>query len=422
MFRYFSSGIFCLAVGLSASGSAAQQQNTTSPEPAPRINPFGTGDNLGNHIATETLNMNGHNVVNLRDPYFQGDAVNLGYLERNMGWNHVANPDRQSNPNRQSGTDGNSGANGNFSANSTFGANRNSGADGNSGKTHIATGAMDFGGFDVFLDDSTVYGGTLKATALSQVEITGGSLTGISMRNSAIEIPHVTGGTFNAPALLGPVMDQAVLTNSEMTGSRFSGEITGSTLSDNTLSDNTLLNTTVTGTLSVQNGRITGLPAPVSDDDAMNRRATEQLVDNRVISLEQSIETLENHVSGLMGNVSGFESSISGLENDILGLRDSTDLLADSTDLLTENMTVMENMVVAGNIRGSGRPETPALARIRNGIAGLQDFADRIDEIGNAPEIISGALLKPGKFDIEAARPDLIFTSISDLEVITDSR
>ena len=296
MFRYFSSGIFCLAVGLSASGSAAQQQNTTSPEPAPRINPFGTGDNLGNHIATETLNMNGHNVVNVRDPYFQGDAVNLGYLERNMGWNHVANPDRQSNPNRQSSPNRQSGTDRNFGANSTFGANRNSGADGNSGKTHIATGAMDFGGFDVFLDDSTVYGGTLEATALSQVEITGGSLSGISMRNSVIEIPHVTGETFNAPALLGPVMNQVVLTNSEMTGSRFSDEITGSTLSDNTL-----LSMTVTGTLSVRNERITGLPASVSDEDAMNRRATEQLVDDRMVTLEQSIEILENNVSGLWG-------------------------------------------------------------------------------------------------------------------------
>ena len=64
-------------------------------------------------------------------------------------------------------------------------------------------------------------------------------------------------------------------------------------------------------------------------------------------------------------------------------LAESTDLLTDSTDLLTENMTVMENMVATGTIRGSGRPETPELARIRDGIAGLQDFADRIDETGN---------------------------------------
>ena len=204
--------------------------------------------------------MNEQNVVNLKDPYFQGDAVNLGYLERNMGWNYLANPDRQSsldrqfnsdrqsnlnrqsNPDRKTGEDGISGTNSTSGTDSIFDANREFGANRNSGETYIATEAMDFGGFDVVLDDSTVYGGTLESTALSQVEITGRSLSGISMRNSVIEIPHVTGGTFNAPALFGPVMDQAVLTKSEMTGSRFSGEITRSTLSDNTL-----LNTTVTG-------------------------------------------------------------------------------------------------------------------------------------------------------------------------------
>ena len=109
-----------------------------------------------------------------------------------------------------------------------------------------------------------------------------------------MEVPHVTGGTFNAPVLLGPVMNKAILTDSEMTGSRFMGSI-----SESIISESTLLDMTLTGTISVQGGRITGLPDPVDDDDAMSRKATGKLVNNRMAVLTQVIEGLEEDISGL---------------------------------------------------------------------------------------------------------------------------
>ena len=222
MARYFISGL--MAFGLFASGVMAQQAAEEASDGSSVVQ-----DGLipGNHVARTVLNMNGYNITNLADPFFGNDAVNLKYFQENSKWNH------------------------------------------------IATDNMNFGGFDmknigdVTFDGSTLHGGTLDAVAINHPEITGGSLSGSSMRDSTLEAPEITGGTFESPAIVGPSIDGAIMTNTRIS------------------------DMTVTGTVMLEGGRITGLLNPENDQDAMNRQATENLVNKSVARLETMINELK---------------------------------------------------------------------------------------------------------------------------------
>ena len=345
--------VFCLVVLLGVSASRAQQDQDNKSSGVE--NPLARYDSLGDHTATRVLNMNGYNITNLREPFYNGDAVTLEYLERNSGWVHIENTE---NPDQ-------------------------------SGKI-IATRDMDFDGFDVTLDGSTLHGGTLEATALSHPEITGGNLSGISMRNSAIEIPQVIGGTFNAPVLLGPTIDKAMVTNSDMTGSRFKGDITESEISASILSDVTL-----TGTVSVEGGRITDLPSPNEDGDAMSRKATGDLVDDRLARLEDVIASLENMIGELRQGVAGLGESMNGLGESVNGFEESVDLVRKDIEIIKSNPVSGQVMPV----------------EIRNSIAGLREMIKGLKTVSVIP-------FDTAIFDIEAALPDLVFTSRSGLDLV----
>lgn len=237
----------CLLIGMIATGAVAQDATT----------PFAAQSGLGDHIASRVLNMNGYNITNLNDPFFEGDAVTLGYFNRNSGWNHKATAD------------------------------------------------MDFGGFDminigdVTLDGSTLRGGTFEATALTHPKITGGSFSGISMRNAAIEVPRVTGGTFEAPALLSPSIDKASLTGGEMVSSQFTeGTVTDSDISGGTITSSELLDVSISGAkitddVVFEGARLTGLSDPEDDSDAMSLAATKSLIAEQISYLEAVIEGLK---------------------------------------------------------------------------------------------------------------------------------
>jgi hypothetical protein len=225
----------------------AQDANT----PFDSNTPFAVQGGLGDHVAARVLNMNGYNITNLADPFFEGDAVTLGYLNRNAGWDHQVTQD------------------------------------------------VDFGGFkmlnigDVILDGSKVYGGSFEAPAISHPEITGGTLSGISMRNAAIEVPRVTGGTFEAPALLNPSIDKATITNGEMTGTALvDGALTGGTATGTTFDEVSISSATVTGDITFDGGRLTGIADPQEEGDVMTLSATQALIEDLSAEIQEKFDGL----------------------------------------------------------------------------------------------------------------------------------
>ena len=98
--KYF---LFPALLGMTSPLVAQQVPEAPSPfeapgaaEPDRRIAaPRGSvaGDDMGDHIADRVLNMNGFNITNLEDPFFEGDAVTLGYFNAHNGWSHSADQD-----------------------------------------------------------------------------------------------------------------------------------------------------------------------------------------------------------------------------------------------------------------------------------------------------------------------------------------
>ena len=216
----------CLLLSLAAGAASAQSA----------ASPFSPADGLGDHIASRVLNMNGYNITNLKDPFFEGDAVTLGYFNRHNEWDHRATRDVD------------------FGGNSL----------GNIG--------------EMVLDGTLMRGGAFEAPALENPLITGGTLSGISMRNAAISVPHVTGGTFEGPVMLAPTLDQATMTNSTLDSVKITvAEIDG---------------LTVTGDIALKGGRLTGLGAPTTDSDAMTRAATREMIQSNVGRLQEQIDDL----------------------------------------------------------------------------------------------------------------------------------
>ena len=247
----------CLLLCL-ASGAARAQENNS---------PFTARSGLGDHIASRVLNMNGYNITNLADPFFEADAVTLGYLNRHSGWDHKAVGDVD------------------------FGGN----ALGNIG--------------GITLDGATVQGGTFDAPAIRHPEITGGTISGISLSNAAIKVPRVTGGSFDAPALLAASIDGATITGSEINEATLrdptvsggdlenvsiaAGEAEGISLNGETRVTGTLVldGVRVSGDMTLDAGRIVGLADAENDLDAMNKRTTLRMID-------ESLSEIRNIVGG----------------------------------------------------------------------------------------------------------------------------
>lgn len=270
----------CLIMGMAAStASLAQEANT----------PFATQGGLGDHIASRVLNMNGYNITNLNEPFFEADAVTLGYFNRNSGWNHVATRD------------------------------------------------MDFGGFnmgnigDITLDGSTLNGGSFEAPAISHPKITGGTFSGISMRNVSIEVPRVTGGTFEAPAILSPTINNASISG---------GDISNSNLSD----------VKISGPVILDGGRITGLPAPEGDTDAMSLSETRKLIDESMTEIEVIVSGLQGQAASV-STPSSSDESVYSSPSVTAAVPELNDIIA-GLDLLPGDLEIEGTLVVRGGISG----------------------------------------------------------------------
>jgi hypothetical protein len=256
---------------------AAQAQNSTTPFAAPsEVAPVVGLADLGNHIAARVLNMNGYNITNLGDPFFEGDAVTLGYFQRNIGWDHI-------------------------------------------GKKDVDMGGFSLGNISkITLNEGTVLGGVFDAPAITHPKITGGVVSGISLKNSSIEVPMVTGGTFKSPALIGPTIDRASLTGGDISNAEVSGgSITGSEILESKFSDGLIENakimgdTTVEGSLDLSGAEITGslsgnldmgdnritsVGDATDDTDAMNMRSTRTLIEEEVADLTAVLEGMRSAI------------------------------------------------------------------------------------------------------------------------------
>ncbi len=240
-----------------------------------------SGDEMGNHIASQVLNMNGYNITNVKDPFFESDAVNLDYFNKNNGWDHKAIGDIDM-----------------------------------SGFTLKNMGALDMGGrliLDSALDDAKVVNSTLtnsiitKSTIdnseMTNIQVDGGTLDAVTINDAVVFGPRLTGGTAKAltlaePNIEAPMVSGGVITGSELVDVTLDAPIlnqptvNGGVFSQAATVDATHQNSTFQGNTVVEGGmdltdnRITGAADATDDTDVMNLRSTRALFEELVANIE----------------------------------------------------------------------------------------------------------------------------------------
>jgi len=234
------------------------------------------GDNLGDHIATRVLNMNGYNITNLKDPFFEGDAVTLDYFNKNNGWDQKATGDIDM-----------------------------------SGFTLKNLGAMDMGGqviLDSALDDAKIVNSTLTNTiitkstidnsemtnlqvvggkaddfVLNNPEISGGTSVGLSLSDAIIENPTLSQGVSTGIELIDATLDAPILQHPTVNGGVLSGTATVDAIHKNSTFQG---ETVIEGHVDLTDNRITGAADAAEDTDVMNLRSTKALIEEFLIAME----------------------------------------------------------------------------------------------------------------------------------------
>lgn len=231
-------GKLLLATALFAGGASHAQEI-----------PMNAGDGMGDHIASQVVNMNGFNITNLSDPFFEGDAVTLRYFNEHAQWSHEATQDINLNGFAISGVS------------------------------------------DIFLGEGTLHGGVLAAPVIAGPQITGGTISAATIKSPTISVPEVTGGTFESAILSSPVIDNATLIGGEISdtelrdnrivGATFSGDMIFTTkidLQGNHLKDARIENGSAVSDIEMSGNLITGLGDAAGDTDAMSQQATRVMI------------------------------------------------------------------------------------------------------------------------------------------------
>jgi uncharacterized protein YjbI with pentapeptide repeats len=240
------------------------------------------GDNLGDHIATRVLNMNGYNITNLKDPFFEGDAVTLDYFNKNNGWDQNATGDIDM-----------------------------------SGFTLKNLGSLDMQGgliLDSALDDAKIVNSTLTNTIITKSTIDNSELTNLQVvggkaEDFVLSNPEISGGTARGLTLSDATIENPTFSNGVLTGSELIDAtldapilqyptINGGVLSQTATVDATHKNSTfqgetvIKGQVNLSDNRITGAGDAAEDSDVMNLRSTKALIEEFMAGMEttQSVE------------------------------------------------------------------------------------------------------------------------------------
>jgi uncharacterized protein YjbI with pentapeptide repeats len=274
--------------------------------------PSAGGDDLGNHIATRVLNMNGLNITNVADPFFEGDAVSLSYFNEHNGWSHKADKDID-----MSGFGLlNVGSIDLKKATLEGGAYRKSDiatstiSDSTITNSIITRATIDKSEFtSPILNDAE-----LKAPAINGMTAKGGTISDMEIRDSRLSNVDIDGLTvtgfkttaaelekakLKAPEVTGGTVDKAKLTDSTLSGKTvFDGEVIFSegvafnlgAASADTLEVGTLV---LSEPLQMSGKGVTGLPDAKSDTDAVNLRTAERLIEDRLSGANSGLEEIE---------------------------------------------------------------------------------------------------------------------------------
>lgn len=236
-----------------------------------------SGDGLGDGVAYDVLNMNGHPVTNLPDPFFEGDAVPLGYLNR-----HLRKMDDGS-------------ITGSAISDSTL-TNvivTNSQVKGGTFSGEISESKIKSADIEgsVFtggeISGADMSGGSLKNAELSDVSISGATLDGPVMTAPTLEEPSVKGGQFAAPAIGNAVLRETTLEGRTAIKGRvlFEEPVTFS----KPVASMTLIKPSLEGDISLENARLTNVPDANEAGDPVNLTTAERLIAEALADFRETL-------------------------------------------------------------------------------------------------------------------------------------
>jgi len=235
-----------------------------------------TGDDLGSHIAGQVLNMNGYNITNLKDPFFEGDAVTLDYFNKNNGWDQIADGDidmsgftlKNLGDLDMEGRKIHDGALDNAKVvNSTL------------SNSIITKSTID----SSEISNPQVQGGVMTEPTLRGAEIIGGTARGLTLSELILDAPEITGAVLNGGEMVDATLDAPVLHQPTINGGVLSQTSTvDATHKDSTFQGDTLIE----GGVDVTGNRITGAGDAAEDTDVMNLRSTRAMIEDFIANME----------------------------------------------------------------------------------------------------------------------------------------